>query len=378
MRTTAASAEPPRPAATALTCRRRFLNACACQPVDRPPVWLMRQAGRALPEYRALRQKHSFLELVQTPGLAAEVTLQPVRRFGFDAAILFSDILVTAEGLGQKYRFDENNGIQMDFALRSAADIARLDAGALPERLQYIPRALRLVKAALGEQTALIGFAGSPWTLATFMAEGGGAEHYTRALALFRKDRKTYFELAEKLTAAVIAHLRMQIEAGADAVQIFDSHGGLLAPTEFQEASGRWLKEIVMALKGGAGSPLPAADGAHGVARPTNIPVIVFSLGTHGNWDDLLGTGANVLGIDWRFPLADARRLLPCDIGLQGNLAPALLGDATPEAVGAETSRLLEVMRGRNGHIFNLGHGVPPAARLENIAALVETVRNFR
>jgi len=374
MQTTAATAGSPGPVATALTSRQRFLNAGACRPVDRPPVWLMRQAGRALPEYRALRRKHSFLELVQTPELAAEVTLQPVRRFGFDAAILFSDILVTAEGLGQKYRFDETNGIQMDFALRSAADIARLDAKALPERLQYLPRALRLVKTALGKQTALIGFAGSPWTLATFMAEGGGADHYTRALAVFRKDRKTYFELAEKLTAAVIAHLQLQIEAGVDAIQIFDSHGGLLAPAEFQEASGRWIKEIISSLRTSTlRSRSTAEDGPHSA-----LPIIVFSLGTHGNWDDLLATGANVLGIDWRFPLADARRLLPCDIGLQGNLAPALLSDATPEAVGAETSHLLEVMRGRNGYIFNLGHGVPPEARMENIAALVEVVKNFK
>jgi len=362
MQMTAASAGSPRPAATALTSRRRFLNTCACRPVDRPPVWLMRQAGRALPEYRALRQKHSFLELVQTPELAAEVTLQPVRRFGFDAAILFSDILVTAEGLGQKYRYDENNGIQLDFALRSAADIARLDTRALPERLQYVPRALRLVKTALGKQTALIGFAGSPWTLATFMAEGGGTERYTRALALFRKDRKTYFELAEKLTAAVIAHLQLQINAGVDAVQIFDSHGGLLAPSEFQEASGRWIRQIVSELR----------------TSNVKLPIIVFSLGTHGNWDDLLATGANMLGVDWRFPLADARRLLPGNVGLQGNLAPALLSDATPDAVAAETSRLLEIMRGRNGYIFNLGHGVPPEAKLENITALVETVRGFK
>ena len=373
MQMTAATAGAPGPAATALTSRRRFLDACACQPVDRPPVWLMRQAGRALPEYRELRQKHSFLDLVQTPELAAEVTLQPVRRFGFDAAILFSDILVIAEGLGQKYRFDESGGIQMDFALRSAADIARLDARALPERLQYVPRALRLVKTALGDQTALIGFAGSPWTLATFMAEGGRAEHYTRALALFRKDRKTYFALAEKLTAAVIAHLQMQIEAGVDAIQIFDSHGGLLAPTEFQEACGRWMKEIISQLE----LPPSVAELLRRTGR-SELPVIVFSLGTHGNWDDLLATGANVLGIDWRFPLADARRLLPGNIGLQGNLAPALLSDATPEVVAAETARLLEAMRGRNGYIFNLGHGVPPEAKLENIAALVETVKNFK
>ena len=359
MQTTAAAAGST---AAALAGRRRFLDACACRPVDRPPVWLMRQAGRALPEYRALRQKYSFLELVQTPELAAEVTLQPVQRFGFDAAILFSDILTTAEGLGQKYRFDENSGLKMDFALRSAADLARLDVKALPERLQYLPRALRPVKTALGQQTALIGFAGSPWTLATFMAEGGAAENYTRALEMFRQDRKTYFALAEKLTAAVVAHLQLQIDAGVDAVQIFDSHGGLLAPTEFQEASGRWIREIISGLR----------------SSNPELPAIVFSLGTHGNWDDLLGTGANVLGIDWRFPLADARRLLPGNIGLQGNLAPALLSNATPEVLGAETARLLEIMRGRNGYIFNLGHGVPPEARLENIAALVEMVKSFK
>ena len=351
-------------AVSALTNRRRFLDACRCKAVDRPPVWLMRQAGRALPEYRKLKGKYSFLELVQTPELAAEVTLQPIHRFDFDAAILFSDILVVAEGLGQKYRFDEKNGVQMDFTLRSAADIARLDVNALGERLQYVPHALRLVKNALGDRTALIGFAGSPWTLATFMMEGGRAERYTRALTLFREDRRTYFALIEKLTAAITIYLQMQIAAGVDALQIFDSHGGHLASTEFQEASGRWMKEIIARLKPEISSLKP--------------PIIVFSPGTHGNWDDLLTTGANVLGIDWQFPLAQARRLLPGNIGLQGNLAPTLLSDSTPEVVAAETARLLEDIRGRKGYIFNLGHGVPPGAKLENIAALVKTVRNFK
>jgi uroporphyrinogen decarboxylase len=362
MQTTADSAESPRLEVTPLSSRQRFLQACACRPVDRPPVWLMRQAGRALPEYRALRKKHSFLELVQNPELAAEITLQPIRRFGFDAAILFSDILATPEGLGQKYRFDEQSGLRMDFAVQSAADLARLDVEDLPERLAYVLSTLRFVKSALASRTALIGFAGSPWTLATFMAEGGAAEKYTRALTLFHKDRKTYTALAEKLTAAVVAHLRMQIEAGVDAVQIFDSHGCLLAPTDFQEASGRWIRQIISELR----------------ASNPELPVIVFSLGTHGNWDDLLATGASVLGIDWRFPLADARRLLPSKVGLQGNFAPELLCDTAPEAVAAETSRLLEIMRGRPGYIFNLGHGVPPEAKLENIKALVETVRNFK
>jgi uroporphyrinogen decarboxylase len=356
---TVAATHATRPAAPVLTGRQRFLNACARQLVDRPPVWLMRQAGRALPEYRELKQKHSFLELVQTPELAAEVTLQPIRRFGFDAAILFSDILVVAEGLGQDYKFRDGGGIQMDFALRTIADIERLDERALAGRLQYVPQALRLVKPALGDRAALLGFAGSPWTLATFMMEGGSAEKYTHALNLFRKERKTYDALAEKLTAAVTAYLETQIEAGVDAIQIFDSHGGLLAPAEFQEASGRWMREIISRLG-------------------SRVPVIVFSLGTHGNWDDLIATGASVLGIDWRFPLADARRLLPAGVGLQGNLAPALLSDDTPEKVAAETSRLLEEMRERKGYIFNLGHGVPPTAKLENIAALVDAVKRFK
>jgi uroporphyrinogen decarboxylase len=348
-----------KPAMTGLTNRQRFLNACAIQPVDRPPIWLMRQAGRALPEYRQLKEKYSFLEMVQTPELAAEVTLQPVRRFGFDAAILFSDILVIPEAMGQCYHFRETGGIGMDFAVRSPADIEKLSVALVCDKLKYVDKALRILRKDLGDRTALLGFAGSPWTLATFMMEGGSAEKYTRALNLFRKERKTYNALAEKLTAAVTAYLEMQIEAGVDAVQFFDSHGGLLAPAEFQEASGRWMREIISRLGG-------------------KVPVIVFSLGTHGNWDDLIATGASVLGIDWRFPLTDARRLLPASVGLQGNLAPALLSDDTPAKVAAGTSQMLEAMRERKGYIFNLGHGVPPDANLENIAALVETVKHFK
>ena len=358
--------------------RGRFLAACRCQKTDRPPVWLMRQAGRALPEYRKLKESYSFVELVQNPELASEVTLQPVRRFGFDAAILFSDILVIPEAMGQAYRFRETGGVVMDFAVQSRADIAKLSAGQVCEKLQYVDKALRLVRKELGDQTALIGFSGSPWTLATFMMEGGSVPNYSRALALFREDPKTYFALAEKLAIAITAYLRMQIAAGVDALQIFDSHGGHLAPTEFQEASGRWMQEIVSELKeGGADSPLPA-DGAHGVTRPTNVPVIVFSLGTHGNWSDLINTGANVLGIDWQTSLTEARGLIPEGVGLQGNLAPSLLSNATPDVVARETRLVLEAMRGRAGHIFNLGHGLTPGAKLENIAALAETVKNHR
>jgi len=376
---TAISTGQAKSAPRAWTNRRRFLDACLCRAVDRPPVWLMRQAGRALPEYRELKEKHSFLELIQTPGLAAEVTLQPVRRFGFDAAILFSDILVIPEAMGQPYRFRETGGLVMDFAVRSKADIERLSVERVVERLSYVDQALRLLRKELGDQTALIGFAGSPWTLATFMMEGGSAEKYNRALKLFHEDRQTFYKLAEKLTAAITAYLQMQISAGVDALQIFDSHGGQLAPTEFQEASGRWMRDIIGSLGAPAsGTAQRAALAEHAVPEAGAPPVIVFSLGTHGNWDDLLATGASVLGIDWQFPLAHARRLLPVDIALQGNLAPALLSDATPEIVAQETRAVLETMRGRKGHIFNLGHGVPPNAKLENITALVDTVRSFK
>jgi uroporphyrinogen decarboxylase len=360
-----------------VTSRERFARAARCLPVDRPPMWLMRQAGRALPEYRKLKETYTFVQLVQNPELAAEVTLQPVRRFGFDAAILFSDILVIPEALGQTYHFKETGGVQMDFAVTSRADIEKLSVEQVCEKLSYVDKALRILRKELGDQTALLGFTGSPWTLATFMMEGASVPKYSRALQLFREDKKTYFALAEKLTAAVTAYLKMQIATGIDALQIFDSHGGHLAPTEFQEASGRWMRDIISQLQGRAGSPLPAA-GAHGVTRPTCVPIIAFSLGTHGNWPDLIASGANVLGIDWQTSLAEARKIIPPHIALQGNLSPALLAESTPDIVATETKKVLEAMRGRPGHIFNLGHGLTPGAKLENIAALVETVKKHK
>lgn len=343
--------------AKSVSARDRFNRAARCLPVDRPPVWLMRQAGRALPEYRKLKESYTFVQLVQNPELAAEVTLQPVRRFGFDAAILFSDILVIPEAMGQTYSFKETGGVIMDFAVTSRADIEKLSVERVVERLSYVDKALRILRKELGDQTALLGFTGSPWTLATFMMEGASVPKYSRALQLFREDKKTYFALAEKLTAAVTAYLKMQIATGIDALQIFDSHGGHLAPSEFQEASGRWTKDIVTAL------------GA-------KVPVIAFSLGTHGNWPDLIASGANVIGIDWQTSLADVRNIVPPHIALQGNLPPALLAESTPEVVAAETRKVLESMRGRPGHIFNLGHGLTPAAKLENISALVNTVKS--
>jgi uroporphyrinogen decarboxylase len=318
----------------------------------------MRQAGRVLPEYRKLKAKHDFLKLVRTPELAAEVTLQPVQRFGFDAAILFSDILVVAEGLGQGYKFRDGGGIAMNFILETTTDIKQLNVNALPEKLDYIPRTLQLVKKSLGKKTALIGFAGSPWTLANFMLEGGSTKEFTRAKNLFHTRPDIFTALMEKLTAAVTRLLQMQIGAGVDVVQIFDSLGGLLPESAFATASANWMKQIIAGLN-------------------SNVPVIVFSKDVHGHWDTLVDTGANILGIDSGVRLADIRTKLPANIGVQGNLDPFLLL-TTPEKVAAETNLILTEMRGRNGHIFNLGHGVPPEAKLENISTIVETVRNFK
>ncbi len=341
-----------------LTNRERFLNACFCRPVDRPPVWLMRQAGRCLPEYRALREKFSFLEIVQTPELAAEVTLQPIRRFDFDAAILFSDILVVPEALGQGYRFRDGGGIEMEFGLR-AQDIDRLETNAIAERLDYVSKALPLIKDALGDRTALLGFAGSPWTLANFMLEGGSAKQHTKAYELFLADRQLFDSLCHKLTEAVTTFLEMQIKAGVDAIQIFDSHGGFAPAKDFDALSGRWITQIIENLRG-------------------QVPVIVFSKGANLSWNELIATGADVLGVDWNVRLTDLRKRLPRDIAIQGNLDPSLLTNATPEEIAVATKRLLNEMRGNNGYIFNLGHGVPPTARLDSIESLVATVRNFK
>jgi uroporphyrinogen decarboxylase len=345
----------PNARAATMNSRNLFLAAARCEAVPHPPVWLMRQAGRALPEYRTLKEKFSFLQLVQTPELAAEVTLQPIRRFAFDAAILFSDILVVCEGLGQRYKFRDEGGIAMDFAVRTAADVAKLDVNAVVHRLQYVAEALKLIRSQLGGRTALLGFAGAPWTLANFMIEGGSSKDFAGAKAMFYNQPELYFALCQKLTEACTRYLQMQIDAGVDAIQIFDTLGGSLSCSAFQEASGRWIKDIIAGLQ-------------------RRVPIIVFSKGTHGNWDDLVQTGANVLGADWGVRLSEVAARLPKTVAVQGNLDPFLLS-TTPEAVVAGTESILADMKDRPGHIFNLGHGVTPESKLECIQALVDTVR---
>jgi len=342
-----------------MTSRERFLAACACTPLERPPLWVMRQAGRYLPEYRELKAKHGFLKMVRTPELAAEVTLQPLRRFALDAAILFSDILVIPEALGQGYTFREEGGIAMEYRLEDRSQIERLaSAEAVPERLAYVGGALRLLKQELAGRHALLGFGGSPWTLATYMVEGGSSENFARVKELFYTDRPTFDLLLGKLTAALVSYFKMQIAAGADALQIFDSWGGAVAGADYEAASLRWMREVIAAL-------------------PENFPIIIFGKGTGAHLLDQAFTGARVLSVDTSQELAVVRRNLPDNVAVQGNLDPVIL-NTTPEITRREAVRLLESVRGSAGHIFNLGHGILPQARIECMEALVEAVTTWK
>ncbi len=341
-----------------MTSRERFLAAASCQPLDRPPVWIMRQAGRYLPEYRALKAKSSFLEMVRTPELAAEVTLQPLRRFALDAAIIFSDILVIPEALGQGYKFRDAGGIEMDFRLETKAQLDRLNPVGVAARLDYVGQALKRVKTELKGEKALLGFGGSPWTLGTYMLEGGSADEFQRSKAVFYSDRPLFNALMEKLTAALIEYFQMQIRAGADAIQIFDSWGGILAGQDYEAASLRWIRDIIAAL-------------------PKGFPVILYAKGTPSQFTDQAFSGASVLGVDWTVDLGVVRKFVPGNIALQGNLDPVLM-NTTPEIVRHEVTRLLETMRGSNGHIFNLGHGIMPQAKIECVEALVDTVTRWK
>ena len=345
-----------------MTSRERFLAACRCAPLDRPPCWIMRQAGRFLPDYRAVRAAHSFAEMVHDPELAAEVTLQPVRRFGFDAAILFSDILAVPEAMGVGYTLKEGEGIEMERRVESRGDVENLVAedSALFERIGYVYDAMQQVRGELGSGTALLGFAGSPWTLACYLAEGRGAAGgaFTRALHLADEDPAAFRLLMEKLSDAVALHLTLQLCAGADAVQIFDSWAAAAPSSRYGELSLKWIHRIVSQM-------------------PDGVPVIVYAKGVSSKAREIAASGARIVSVDHSTDLRAVADALPGDVAVQGNLDPALM-EGSPEAVKSAAGRLLESMRGRNGFIANLGHGITPAARAECVAAFVDAVRNFK
>lgn len=339
-----------------MTGRERFQAACQGRPVDRPPVWLMRQAGRYLPEYRALKQQHTFLEMVRSPDLAAEVTLQPIRRYALDAAIIFSDILVVPGAMGQGFSFRDGRGINMEFAVRTAEDLARLATTDAAARLDYVYGALRRTRELLPPDRALLGFGGSPWTLAAYMVEGGSSEDGRTVRAMAAQGDPVLRKLLEMLSGVLVEYFRGQVAAGAEAIQIFDSWAAWCV--DYEEWSLRWVREVVRGL-------------GH------DVPVIFFARGRNRQAAALASTGATVLSLDWETPLSEVRRDLERPLPLQGNMDPAHL-ERTPEAAAAAATQVLEDMAPWRGHIFNLGHGIRPAARPECVAAVVEAVTSFR
>lgn len=335
--------------------RQRFLNAFTDTAPDRPPAWIMRQAGRYLPEYRALKERYDFLTLVQTPELATEVTLQPLHRYPvLDAAIIFSDILVIPEAMGQPYHFHPEGGIRMEFAIRDRQQVRRLTPEAVPEKTAYQPAALRMVHRELNGSKALLGFAGSPFTLATYMLEGGSSRSFAHTRRLLAEDPKLFDELLETITRAVIHLVQAQIEAGVDAVQIFDSWAGAVPAADYESCSLRWIRRIIDAL-------------------PDDFPVILFAKGRGDCPSALAGSFARALAADYSVDLARWRRQLPLDLTVQGNLDPHWMTQSPGEAVAAATG-LLRSMYPWNRYIFNLGHGITPQARTETVAAVLETL----
>lgn len=340
----------------------RFLRALLRQPVDATPVWIMRQAGRYLPEYRATRERAgNFMGLCGNPEMACEVTLQPLERFPLDAAILFSDILTIPDAMGLGLYFAEGEGPKFKHPLHSAAAIERLEV-VDPEQLSYVTDAVSLIRRELNGRVPLIGFSGSPWTLATYMVEGGSSRDFPRVKTLAYDQPELLHRLLDVLADSVIAYLNAQITAGAQAVQIFDTWGGALSHSAFQQFSLAYMKKIVAGL--------------HREAEGRPVPVILFTKGG-GQWLELMAdSGCHCLGLDWTTHIGQARDRVGSRVALQGNMDPALLR-ANTSRIREEVAAILEQFGPGNGHIFNLGHGITPDIDPDKVLALVNTVHEL-
>ena len=342
----------------------RFLRALRREPVDCTPVWLMRQAGRYLPEYRATRKAAgSFLAMAKNPELACEVTLQPLRRFPLDAAILFSDILTVPDAMGLGLYFVDGEGPKFERPLRTPADIDRLAVPDMETELRYVMDAVRTIRRELDGSVPLIGFSGSPWTLACYMVEGGGSKDWGKVKALALNEPAAMHKLLTVVTDAVIAYLSAQHAAGAQALQVFDTWGGTLGPAMYREFSLPYLTRIARELKN------------------IGVPVILFGKGNAPHLDDLFASGADAIGVDWTVTLEDAARRANGRVALQGNLDPAILY-GNPDAIRTQVQVALDSYAAgnggsREGHVFNLGHGMSPDMDPEHVAVLVDEVHRY-
>jgi uroporphyrinogen decarboxylase len=332
----------------------RFLRACRREAVDATPVWFMRQAGRYMAEYRALRQKYTLLQLCRNPELATEVTLQPVRRIDVDAAILFSDLLLPLEPMGIPFDFVAGEGPSIETPLRSAADIARIRRFEPRESLSYVLEAIRQIKGELSDRLPLIGFAGAPFTLASYAIEGGPSKDFAHTKRLMYGDPSAWHQLGDTLATIVADYLTAQIEAGVDAVQVFDSWVGALNPADYREFALPHTQKIFQAIQG-------------------RVPTIHFGVGTASILGAMREAGGDVIGADWRTPLDEAWDRIGHDRAIQGNLDPTLLlGPKERLLNGAQ--EVLTRAGGRPGHIFNLGHGVLPSTPVEQVQLLARFV----
>ena len=338
----------------------RLLRALRRQPVDCTPVWLMRQAGRYLPEYRATRAKAgSFLAMAKNPEIACEVTLQPLVRFDLDAAILFSDILTIPDAMGLELYFVDGEGPKFKHTVRSAADLAKLRTPDMETDLRYVMDAVRLIRRELDGKVPLIGFSGSPWTLACYMVEGGGSKDFARIKAMALNDPDTLHKLLSVNTDAVIAYLSAQRAAGAQALQVFDTWGGVLSPAMYREFSLPYLTRIARELERGQGEQ--------------RTPLILFGKGNAAHLEALADSGAEGVGVDWLVELSEARRRTGGKVALQGNLDPAVLY-GSPDAIRTQVGNVLASYGQGSGHIFNLGHGMSPDMNPDHVGVLVDAV----
>ncbi|MDP1842723.1 MAG: uroporphyrinogen decarboxylase [Sediminibacterium sp.] len=333
-----------------------LLRALKGEDLERVPVWMMRQAGRYLPEYIKIREKYSFFERCQTPELAAEITIQPVDIVGVDAAILFSDILVVPQAMGLEVQMIESKGPFLPDPIKVKADLNRIHVPEIQETLGYVVDAIKLIKQQLNERVPLIGFAGSPWTLLCYMVQGKGSKTFDEAKSFCYTQPELAHQLLQMITDTTIGYLTAQIEAGADTVQIFDSWGGLLSPADFEVFSLRYIRQIVTAVKDKA-------------------PTIIFAKGAWHSLEAMSQTGAAGLGIDWCITAPMARQFAGNNITLQGNFDPAKLLAPIPTIV-KETEAMLQAF-GKKNYIANLGHGILPNVPVDHAKAFVNTVKNF-
>ena len=341
----------------------RFLKALLRQPIDRTPVWMMRQAGRYLPEYRATRaQAGDFMSLCKNTELACEVTLQPLERYALDAAILFSDILTIPDAMGLGLYFEEGEGPKFRKPVRTEADIEKLEVINTASDLSYVTDAVSMIRRELNGRVPLIGFSGSPWTLATYMIEGQSSRDFARAKTILYTQPELMHQLLDKLALSVIDYLNAQIRAGAQVVQIFDTWGGALSHAAYQEFSLAYMEKIVRGLT-------THVDGRE-------IPVILFTKGG-GHWlEAMAATGCHCLGLDWTVDIGSARGRVGKQVALQGNMDPAVLR-ADPATIENEVANILTSFGNNPGHIFNLGHGITPDIDPANVKVFIDAVHKF-